>query len=113
MQTTISSNRLLTAEEHCPMTEDNYRPLPPGTLSEACLEVAPDLVFEVRSHAERWAKMLLRVSEHLQAGVGTVCVLDSRTATLAMFFPDDPPRVLQVGGSRLPDLMVESGTPLR
>lgn len=52
----------------------SYRKVPRGTLSprESYLEVAPDLVVEVRSPEDRWPAILEKVSDDLKAGVPTV-----------------------------------------
>ena len=72
----------------------SYPRLPKGPLPALYPEVAPDLVFEVRSPNDRWADVLAKVAEYLEAGVGVVCVLDDDTASAQVFHADRPVRVL-------------------
>ncbi len=60
----------------------SYAKIPKGPLPKTYPAVMPDLVVEVRSPGDRWAKVLIKVGEYLDAGVGVFCVLDddSRTA---------------------------------
>jgi Uma2 family endonuclease len=69
--------------------------LPKGPLPEGYLSVAPELVFEVRSPADRWKKVLAKVAEYLNAGVAVVCVLDAPTRTAHVYSEDEPTRVVQ------------------
>lgn len=59
----------------------SYARLPKGPLPDEYLDVAPDLVIEVRSPSDRWPKLLAKVAEYLNAGVSVVCVLDGDTRT--------------------------------
>jgi Uma2 family endonuclease len=84
-------------------------PLPPGYLS-----VVPELVFEVRSPTDRWSRLLAKVSEYLDAGVGVVCVLDQVSETAQVYRMDEPPRTLH-GDDELtfPDLLPGLAIPVR
>ena len=50
----------------------SYRRVPRGPLPEKYLDVAPELVFEVRSPTDRWSAILAKVAEYLEAGVSVV-----------------------------------------
>jgi Uma2 family endonuclease len=70
----------------------SYARTPPGPLSPDYLPVPPELVFEVRSTGDRWKKILVKVSEYLEAGVTLVGVLDQQTETAHVYHADLPPR---------------------
>jgi Uma2 family endonuclease len=69
--------------------------LPPGPLPDGYLDVVPELVFEVKSPSDRWAKITTKVGEYLDAGILVVCVLDPQTATLTVYRADEFPRTLE------------------
>ena len=52
--------------------------------------VAPEIVFEIRSPTDRWSKLLEKVAEYLNADVLRVCVLDPPTRTIHVYLPDQP-----------------------
>jgi Uma2 family endonuclease len=68
----------------------SYQKLPKGPLPGGYLGVVPDIVFEVRSEWDRWSKILAKVAEYLNAGVGVVCVLDPATETARLYYADKP-----------------------
>lgn len=73
----------------------SYDRVPKGTLPrEVYLDVVPELIFEVLSPDDRWPKVLAKVVEYLDAGVGVVCVLDPSRRTLHLFEGEEPVRVL-------------------
>jgi Uma2 family endonuclease len=72
----------------------SYARLPKGRIPEGYLDVVPELVFEVRSHTDRWSRILAKVSEYLEAGVSVVCVLDEQTEALTVYPAEDLQRVL-------------------
>jgi Uma2 family endonuclease len=75
----------------------SYTRVPAGPLpSSGYLPVPPEVVFEVRSPFDRWRAVLTKVAEYLNAGVGTVCVLDDASEAVHVFMDDDPVRVLTV-----------------
>lgn len=71
----------------------SYARLPADTPlpSRGFATVVPDLVFEVRSHTDRWSAIHEKVAEYLMAGVATVVVLDERTQRAWMYREDDDP----------------------
>ena len=72
----------------------SYTRLPRGPLPAAYPAVPPDLVVEVRSPSDRWPKVMAKVAEYLEAGVGVVCVLDDTSRTAQVYDPENPVRIL-------------------
>jgi hypothetical protein len=69
------------------------------------LEIAPEVVFAVRSLTDRWQKIHDKVAEYLRAGLTWVCVLDEQTTTLHLFHSDKVPCILTANDELyLPDL---------
>ena len=62
--------------------------VPRGPLPGGYLTVVPTLVFEVLSPEDRWARVLLKVAEYLDAGVAIVVVLDPKTSRASVFRPE-------------------------
>jgi len=73
----------------------SYRRLPKSERPRGYPEVAPDLVFEVRSPSDSWPEMLTKVGEYLAAGVTAVCVLDPDSETINVHHVDGPTEELQ------------------
>lgn len=72
----------------------SYQKVPRGPLPAKHLEVAPDVVVEVRSEHDRWARVHEKVAEYLNADVPVVCVLDPSTRTDRMYYADAPEVIL-------------------
>lgn len=72
----------------------SYARIPKGAAPSGYPEVAPEVVFEVRSPNDRWSKILRRVSEFLAAGVLVVYVVDPKKKTVTAFDADQPGRTL-------------------
>lgn len=84
----------------------SYKRLPPGPLPEGYLDVAPELVFEVRSPSDRWTKITAKVGEYLEAGVLVACVLDPGDERLVIYSADEIPRHLESDDEfALPELL--------
>lgn len=66
----------------------SYSRIPKGSGPEGYAEVAPEVVFEVRSPGDRWHKILRRASEFLNAGVLAVYVVDSKKELVTVFDAD-------------------------
>lgn len=73
------------------------RQIPSGPPREGPLAVAPKLVFNVLSAADRWREVLAKVAAFLNAGAEVVCVLDPGTQTAHVFDADLPARALGLG----------------
>lgn len=92
----------------------SYQRLPPGPLPEGYVEVAPELVVEVRSPTDRWARINAKVGEYMDASVLVVCVLDPETGTLIVHQADELTRVLEAEDEfTLPNLLGDFRTPVR
>ncbi|MCI0699814.1 MAG: Uma2 family endonuclease [Planctomycetia bacterium] len=66
------------------------QPLPDGVL-----EIAPDLVIEVRSPSDLWTQLFGKVSEYLQIGVPAVVILDPPTESASVYYPGTRQRVFE------------------
>ncbi|MFO0949955.1 MAG: Uma2 family endonuclease [Isosphaeraceae bacterium] len=85
-----------------------YAKLPKGPLPNEYPGVPPDAVFEVLSPHDRWLKVLAKVAEFLEAGVGVVVVLDPERRVVQVFEPNQPVRSLAEGDVlTLPDVLPE------
>jgi Uma2 family endonuclease len=68
----------------------SFSRVPPGPFPrDRYLAAKPELVFEVRSPSDRWRKVLSKVNEYLEAGVGIVCVVDDDTQSVRIFDDED------------------------
>jgi Uma2 family endonuclease len=84
----------------------SYARVPRGPLPEGYLGVVPELVFEVRSPTDRWPQLLAKASEHLEAGVAVVCLLDQVSETVQVYRTDELPRTLRGDDElHLPDVL--------
>jgi Uma2 family endonuclease len=72
----------------------SYQKFPKGPLPQQYLEMAPDIVVEVKSTFDRWVELHAKVAEYLTAGVGVVCVLDPETETVRLYYADKPEVIL-------------------
>jgi Uma2 family endonuclease len=72
----------------------SYRKVPKGPLPAKYFEIAPELIFEVRSPSDRWGSILQKVGEYLTAGTEIVCVIDPETETVQLHFADKPTETL-------------------
>jgi Uma2 family endonuclease len=63
-----------------------YSKLPPEQkLPEGVLEIAPDLVIEVRSPSDLWTDALGKMLDYLRVGVPVVVILDPKTESASVF----------------------------
>lgn len=76
----------------------SYSQVPKGPLPTEYLNVAPVLVFEVLSPDDRWPKVLGKVSEYLDAGVGVVCVVDPQKELVQVYRADGSTETFGVDG---------------
>jgi Uma2 family endonuclease len=76
----------------------SYQRVPRGPLPIGYLDVAPDLVFEVRSPSDRWSAIQKKAIEYLEAGVVLVCILDATAGTAHVYSLDQPPRTIAADG---------------
>jgi Uma2 family endonuclease len=82
---------------------------------ERPLEVAPELVFKVRSPSDRTSDILRKVSEYLEAGVTVVVVLDPKIdcATIYRQADDFPQRMHNGDELTLSDVLPGFAVPVR
>jgi Uma2 family endonuclease len=91
-----------------------YARVPKGPFPEGYLAVAPDLIFEVRSPADPWKKVLAKVAEYLNAGVSMVCVLDPQSQRIHIYYADQPERILEADEElTLPEVLGDFRAPVR
>ena len=72
----------------------SYTKIPKGPLTQDYMEIPPDIVIEVKSVSDRWSKLLGKVAEYLDAGIGVVCVLDPETETARLYYAEKPEVIL-------------------
>jgi len=72
----------------------SFERLPKGSFPHRYLPIAPELVVEVLSPDDRWSKVHAKVAEYLNAGVSVVCVVDPKTKSAHLFYPDRPATAL-------------------
>ena len=68
----------------------------PEEMPEGFLELAPDIVLEVRSPSDRRAEVLEKVQRWLAAGVRIVWELDPARRVLTVYRPDTDPQPLGI-----------------
>ena len=75
----------------------SYSRFPQGEPDPGYFPVPPELVVEVRSPGDRWARVLEKVAEYLNVGVDIVCVIDFSSQTIRVYDGEAPERVFQIG----------------
>lgn len=68
----------------------SYSRIPKGADPAGYAQVAPEIAIEVRSPTDRWAKVLAKVSEYLNAGVEVVYVVDAQSRSVFAYRDDQP-----------------------
>ena len=68
----------------------SYERVPRGRRPKGYPGVTPELVIEVLSPTDTWARILRKVSEYLEAGVLVVCVVDPSQGQVFVHRPDAP-----------------------
>ena len=66
----------------------SYARVPRGPLPDGYLPVVPELVVEVVSPSDRWANVLAKVAEYLEAGVSAVVLLNDDRRQAQVFRAD-------------------------
>lgn len=67
-----------------------YSRIPEGADPAGYPDVVPEVAIEVRSPTDRWAKVLEKVSEYLNAGVDLVYVVDAHSQSVIAYTADQP-----------------------
>ena len=74
----------------------------------------PDLVFEVLSTSDRWADVLAKMTEYLNAGVTVVCIVDPKSLTVMVYRGDELPQTFDNGDIlTIPDVLPGFQVPVR
>jgi len=88
----------------------SYNAVPKGEHPRLYAPKPPELVFEVKSRDDRWAKIQEKVAEYLQVGVRVVCVVDPETETVAIHHAERPVQSLTGDDElRIPDVLGDFG----
>jgi Uma2 family endonuclease len=72
----------------------SYERLPRGPAPDSYSDVAPELIFEVRSSSDRWRDVEKKVAEYINLGALVVCVLDPKPRSARLYYPGQPARIL-------------------
>lgn len=72
----------------------SYAGIPKGADPAGYPSVVPEVAIEVRSPSDRWAKVLEKVSEYLNAGVNLVYVVDAQSQSVFAYTADQPSSTL-------------------
>jgi Uma2 family endonuclease len=74
----------------------------------------PELVVEVKSRDDRWAKVYEKIGEYLEAGVRVVCVIDPATETVTVHHAEEPVQSLKAGDElRFPSVLGDFSMPVK
>ncbi len=92
----------------------SYNRIPKESPPQGYPDVAPELVFEVRSPSDRWIAINAKASEYLAAGVLVVCVLDPETLTAVVYTENDSPSKKTMDDElTLPEVFPDFKVPVR
>lgn len=84
----------------------SFKKVPKGPLPNAVLEVAPDLVIEVRSPTDLWTDLFAKVSEYLAIGVTAVVILDPNTESASVYRNDTRQEIFEANQTLIvPDVL--------
>jgi len=91
----------------------SYARLPRGRRPRGYPGVAPELVIEVLSPTDSWARILRKVGEYLEAGVQVVCVADPGQGKVYVYRPDSSAiELTEEDEFTLPDLLPDFHVPV-
>jgi Uma2 family endonuclease len=92
----------------------SFARIPAGPLPEGYVRIVPELVFEVRSPTDRWRAVRAKVTEYLDAGVTTVCVVDPATQAVYAYNNDLPDRLFGADAElSLPEVLGDFRAPVQ
>jgi Uma2 family endonuclease len=93
----------------------SYARVPKGTLKKrGYVDVAPDLIVEVRSADQLWSEILEKVAEYLKAGVVVVCVLDPIPESAIVYRAEEPDvKLTRDQTLELPDVLPGFSVPVK
>jgi Uma2 family endonuclease len=95
------------------VTYCSFARIAPGPLAWDYLSIAPEVVFEVRSPTDRWPRILRKVVEYLDIGVGVVCVVDEMTKCIKVYRAEANDTVALDTELILPELHPDFRVPVR
>jgi Uma2 family endonuclease len=72
----------------------SYARSPRGPVPASYFDVAPELIFEVRSPSNRWRDIETKAAEYLKLGTLAVGVLDPEPRSARLYLADQPTRIL-------------------
>ncbi len=72
----------------------SYARVPKGADPAGYPDVVPEVAIEVRSPTDRWAKVLEKVSEYLNAGIDLIYVVDAQSQSVFAYSADQPNAIL-------------------
>ncbi|MCC7419236.1 MAG: Uma2 family endonuclease [Planctomycetaceae bacterium] len=91
----------------------SYARLPKGPIPEGYLQVAPEIVFEVKSPDDRWTDIIEKVGEYLAAGVLAVCVLEPAKSVACVYRSDEATQTFTVDQTlELPEPLADFRIPV-
>ena len=80
----------------------------------SAMEIAPELVIEVKSPSDRWGNIQMKVGEYLNAGVRVVIVLDPETESASVHRQDELHQLIHNGDElALPDVLPGFAVPVK
>jgi Uma2 family endonuclease len=80
----------------------------------SALEIAPELVVEVKSPSDRWGNIQMKVGEYLNAGVRVVIVLDPHTESASVHRQDELHQLIHNGDElTLSDILPGFAVPVK
>jgi Uma2 family endonuclease len=91
----------------------SYSRLPKGPVPDGYLSVVPELVVEVLSPDDRWSNVHAKAAEYLEAGISVVCVVDPKTESAHVYYPNEPPRtVTKDADLTFPEILADFRVPV-
>lgn len=72
----------------------SFNRIPPGPLPDEYWPESPELIFEIRSSADRWKDILQKVAEYLSANVLQVAVIDPVSQRVHVYSADQETTIL-------------------
>lgn len=91
----------------------SYERWPRGPLPNQVIEVAPELVVEVRSPSDRWSEVMAKASEYLAAGVRVAVVVDPDSESVCVYRDAQAPQVFgRADTLTLPDVLPGFAVPV-
>jgi Uma2 family endonuclease len=84
----------------------SYERLPRGKAPGGLIDVAPDLVVEVRSPSNNWGGVFAKVGDYLEAGVRVVIILDDASGSASVYRAEEFQQIFHNGDElTVPDVL--------